>query len=176
MQILEQKGIITEDIFYLFKEFHTVDTIMAQPDEVLKDSIHFSGFNGYVTNMYGTYSQSQGGAHEGIDFAYGTTGTTIYAIFDGKVLSGGLSHQLSVYDSNVSKTYNYLHMDSKSVSSGATITHGKSVGKQGMQGNATGPHVHFEVHSGSTTGLSIESDDVLGSISPYQLQIYLGEL
>lgn len=43
-------------------------------------------------------------------------------------------------------------------------------------GNAFGPHVHFEVHSGQTNSLSSESDDTLGSISPYQLQIYLGDL
>lgn len=140
---------------------------------------NFSTFSSStVTNMYGTYSYSQGGAHEGIDFAYGGTGTAIYAIFDGEVITPKPSHsthQLAVYDDDpdVDKTYNYLHMNSKSVNVGDQITHGNGVGQQG---NATGPHVHFEVHSGQTNTLSNESDYTLGSISPYQLQIYLGEL
>lgn len=129
--------------------------------------------------MYGTWSQNQGGAHEGIDFAYGSTGTAIYAIFDGEVitpLSSHSTHQLAVYDSSAGKTYNYLHMNSKSVSVGDLITHSNGVGQQGQRGNASGQHVHFEVHSGNTNTLSSESDDMLGSISPYQLQIYIGEL
>ena len=125
--------------------------------------------------MYGTYSLSQGGAHEGIDFAYGGVGRNIYAIFNGTEVLSGLYHQLSVYDANVGKTYNFLHMSSKAVIS-PPITNGQYVGKQGDQGNATGAHVHFEVQSGRKTGLSPGNDHVLGSISPYQLHIYLGEL
>ncbi len=240
LQQLKQKGINFEDVIYLFKEFHTVDAVLSQPDAKLKETIKdyyqfkldqvellatnpdqskytqldmprygvdwflndvvtsdywlqvqsdrtlvslralykigLSSFNGYITNMYGTYSLSQGGAHEGIDFAYGGIGTSIYAIFDGTdVLTGGYYHQLSVYDDDVNKTYNFLHM-SEVDAPGEPVTHGDYVGKQGDEGNATGAHVHFEVHSGETTGLSGEHDDVLGSISPYQLQIYLGEL
>ena len=36
---LNQRGILLEDTFYLFKEFHQIDTILAQPDEVLKKTI-----------------------------------------------------------------------------------------------------------------------------------------
>ena len=240
LQQLKQKGINFEDVLYLFKEFHTVDAILSQPDaklrETIKDyyqfkiyqvellattpdqsmytqlnmprygvdwfhndvvtsdywlqiqsdrtlvalrelyNIGFSSFNGYVTNMYGTYSVSQTGAHEGIDFAYGGIGTSIYAIFDGTdVLTGGYYHQLSVYDDDVNKTYNYLHMSDVNMPSGS-VTHGNYVGKQGDEGNALGAHVHFEVQSGETTSLSSGRDDDLESISPYQLHIYLGEL
>lgn len=237
LQQLKQKGIRSDDLFYLFKEFHTVDAILAQSDDILRETIegyyafklnqvtllaldptkytqqnmprygvdwflnsvvtssywlqiqsdrtlvalrklynvNFSSFNGYVTNMYGTYSLSQGGAHEGIDFAYGGVGRNIYAIFNGTEVLSGLYHQLSVYDANVGKTYNFLHMSSKAVIS-PPITNGQYVGKQGDEGNATGAHVHFEVQSGRKTELSPGNDHVLGSISPYQLHIYLGEL
>lgn len=36
---LNQRGILLEDIFYLRKEFHQIDTILAKPDEVLKKTI-----------------------------------------------------------------------------------------------------------------------------------------
>lgn len=236
---LKKRWINLEDTFFLFKEFHNADVILAQSDEVLKDTIeayyqvkldmlasltvpdqtkyfweNFPRYGGdwflnevkttdywmgvqadrtlktqqvlynstsnelYCTNMYGTYSQSQEGAHEGIDFAIGTT-KSIYAVFNGKVKSGGFYHQLSVYDVNSPdepKTYTYLHMSAVDKAVGSTVSAYEYVGKQGMEGNATGYHVHFEVHSGSTTTLSPGNDDVLGSLSPYRLQDYIGEL
>lgn len=241
LQQLEQKGIRLDDTFYLFKEYYTPDTILAQPDEALKRTIqgyyqfkldqlkllattpdltyyqlqtmprygtdyflksvctsgywldiqsartlralgvlyntNFSTFNNtIIQNMYGTYSTSQGGAHEGIDFAYGGDGTMIYAIFDGQVIAhqSGYPHQLCVYDSGAGKSYNYLHMSYNPLTPGTAVIHGNSVGHQGQVGNASGPHVHFEVHSGSTNTLSSEHNNALESISPYQLQIYLG--
>ncbi|MHB0885519.1 MAG: M23 family metallopeptidase [Bacillota bacterium] len=245
---LNDRGIRIEDTFYLFKEFHNPEAILAQPDETLKEVIegyyranlsmslgtqpaigiladpppgyytylYFPRYGwdwfsndiattsdwmqiqsdralrtlhalyGYdpgddklhTTNMYGTYSQSQNGAHEGIDFAIGTT-PPIYAAFSGTRLSGGQSGQLSVYDANAPeqpKTYTYLHMSEIAVSVGSPVATYSYVGKQGNVGvHTTGYHVHFEVHAGSTTGLSVELDDPhVQSLSPYQLQSYIG--
>jgi putative salt-induced outer membrane protein YdiY len=36
---LEQRGIRLEDTFYLFKDFYQAETILAQPDAVLKETI-----------------------------------------------------------------------------------------------------------------------------------------
>jgi len=36
---LNQRGILVEDTFYLLKEFHEIDMILAQPDEVLKRTL-----------------------------------------------------------------------------------------------------------------------------------------
>lgn len=129
------------------------------------------------TNMYGTYSYSQGGAHEGIDFVHpnGTSNPTIYAVFRGDKLPSSKYHQLSVYDVNSPdepKTYTYLHMSS--ISAKSTVNVLDAVGKQGEEGNASGPHVHFEVHSGNTTSLSFGTDHSLGSLSPYRIQSYIG--
>jgi murein DD-endopeptidase MepM/ murein hydrolase activator NlpD len=132
----------------------------------------------YCTNMYGTYSVSQGGAHEGIDFAIGTT-PPIYAAFRGTRITGMYTHHLAVYDVNSPdqpKTYSYLHMSQIIVTVGSTVNPYQCVGSQGNLGNATGYHVHFEVHAGNTNTLSSGSDHVLGSISPYRLQDYIGEL
>ncbi|MCL4423917.1 MAG: M23 family metallopeptidase [Firmicutes bacterium] len=242
---LNDRGIRIEDTFYLFKEFHDPETILAQSDETLKGVIegyykanlsmslgtqtvigiqsdpppgyytylNFPGYgydwfsndiattdywmsiqsaralrtqqvlysstdtNLHCTNMYGTYSQSQNGAHEGIDFAIGTT-PSIYATFRGVVLSGGQTGQLSVYDANAPeqpKTYTYLHMSYKAVSPGSNVAPYDYVGNQGNVGNATGYHVHFEVEAGSTTALHSElNEHHVQSLSPYQLQSYIG--
>ncbi len=133
----------------------------------------------FTTNLYGTYSQSQHGAHEGIDFVYGGIGTNIFNIATGVVSAPKPSHaehHFCIYDSGTNKSYSYLHMNSKIVSVGTTLSSvGTNVGTQGKKGNADGAHVHFEVHSGNTDTLSLESDNVLGSISPYQMQVFLGE-
>ena len=133
-----------------------------------------------TTNMHGTFSQSQLGAHEGIDFTHpsGTATPTIRAVFKGtRYTTNALSHQLSVYDANspdYPKTYNYLHMNS--ITAGTSVTVKSNVGTQGNQGNATGYHVHFEVQEGNTRSLSPGNDHVVGSLSPYRLDAYIGEL
>lgn len=243
LQELTKRGIRKDDLVYLLKEFYTPDAIVAQPDEVLKNTIqgyyqfrvdqveqmavrsipgytsqdmprygvddflnavvtseywlqvqsdrtlvamralfdiNFSTFTRTdIQNMYGTYSLSQEGAHEGIDFSYGDEWDLLYSPVDGVVITddGLLYHQLAIYDSGAGKTYNFLHMVSKAVSPGTPVDPRVTfIGYEGHEGNATGDHVHFEVHSGETVGLSEEDNDILGSISPYQLQIYLGEL
>ncbi len=247
---LEKRDIRVEDTFWLFKEFYTVDTILAQSDETLREVIEraynvkeyfvtgewqqstrstppsglydwtYYNYYGYdwfhidtrttdnyyvlrfsrtvqmskklynVTNhdfygknMYGTYLQSQGGAHEGIDFSHpsGAATPTIYSIFRGYPLSGTASYHLAVYHANApgqSKTYIYYHMSSKTVTPNVYIGVGTAVGNQGnVGGHTTGYHVHFEVQPGQTTSLSVEfNDNSLDSLSPYQMQSYIGGL
>lgn len=132
------------------------------------------------TNMYGTYSYSQGGTHEGIDFAaaYGTV--NIYSPTWGIRIATNTYHQFSVYDANHAdgpKTYSYLHLSYLSPEVGINEAFGVTylIGRQGQEGNADGYHVHFEVHNGNTPNLSLGNNDVLGSISPYRLTQYIGE-
>lgn len=244
---LEMRNIRIADLHYLIKEYHTIESILAQSDSALKQTledayqftanmvgltssatraappsnlytyVYFPRYNGgngdyflntvltttywqgiqadralqtqntlyqstsstlYCTNMYGTYSYSQGGAHEGIDFVHpnGQSEPPIYAVFKGEKQDTLASHHLAVYDSDAPdepKTYSYLHMSS--ITAGTDVSVESMVGYQGNQGNATGYHVHFEVHDGNTTTLSSGADHVIESLSPYRLQDYIGE-
>lgn len=137
--------------------------------------------NNYLTNIYGAWSQSQYGAHEGLDFINPNGGytPTIYNMVTGVVRppdAGHSTHHLAIYDSGTNKTYSYLHMNKIDVDTGDSLSSlGIAVGQQGNKGNTTsasggeGYHVHFEVHSGNTSELSGENDDDLDSISPYQM-------
>ena len=244
---LEMRNIRIADLHYLIKEYHTIESVLAQSDSALKQTledayqftanmvgltssatraappsnlytyVYFPRYNGgngdyflntvltttywqgiqadralqtqntlyqstsstlYCTNMYGTYSYSQGGAHEGIDFVHpnGQSEPPIYAVFKGEKQDTLASHHLAVYDSDAPdepKTYSYLHMSS--ITAGTDVSVESMVGYQGNQGNATGYHVHFEVHDGNTTTLSSGADHVIESLSPYRLQDYIGE-
>lgn len=246
LQQLDSRGILISDLGTLLKEYQTIDCVLAQDNQDLKDTIKaayqftyeklsaecsaaranppsdkytyvyfplYNGGNGdyflnqilttsywqnvqakralheqqclynststtlCCTNMYGTYSYSQGGAHEGIDFTApsGASTPTIYAIFSGAKLSTSTYHHLAVYDANAwdePKTFSFLHMNSITASS--TVNVYGAVGTQGNQGNATGYHVHFEIHDGKTTALSPGTDHVIESITPYSLSQYIG--
>jgi murein DD-endopeptidase MepM/ murein hydrolase activator NlpD len=89
--------------------------------------------------------------HYAIDIAadYGTrvkaaaAGTVIFAGW--KSNGGGYQVWIS-HGSNLYTTYN--HMSSISVGRGQHVSRGQQVGRVGQSGNATGPHLHFEVWRG----------------------------
>ncbi len=240
LEELADRGILLVDTFYLFKEFHNSDDILAQSDATLKSVIEgyyqtkidktissntkdmsnytwvdMPRYGGdyflndvlttayyrqlqadrtlrtqkelynttsntlYCSNMYGTYSTSQGGAHEGIDFAYGGDIRNIYTVVRGYPITPSLSYQLAIYHVNSPdepKTYSFVHMNSIYAVVNNYVEVGDCVGQQGNVGSSIGYHVHFEVHSGNTSSLSAGNNDVLGSISPYRLAYYIGEL
>lgn len=96
-----------------------------------------------------------GGAHAGQDVT-NSTGTAVYAAAAGTVIrrqwGGGLggrtgnalviSHGGGVY------TY-YGHLDAYRVSLNQRVAAGQRIADMGATGNVTGPHLHFETHTGS---------------------------
>lgn len=89
--------------------------------------------------------------HYALDIAadYGTrvmaaaSGTVIFAGW--KNNGGGYQVWIS-HGSNLYTTYN--HMSAITVGRGQSVGRGQQVGRIGMTGNATGPHLHFEVWRG----------------------------
>ncbi len=89
--------------------------------------------------------------HYGLDIA-ADAGSTVVAAAGGRVIfagwkSNGGGYQVWIsHGSGLSTTYN--HMSAVTVGTGQSVARGQQVGRVGMSGNATGPHLHFEVWSG----------------------------
>ena len=89
--------------------------------------------------------------HYAIDIA-ANAGTRVRAaaggvvIFSGWKNNGGGYQVWIAHGSGLYTTYN--HMMSVSVGRGQHVSRGTQVGRVGMTGNATGPHLHFEVWRG----------------------------
>jgi murein DD-endopeptidase MepM/ murein hydrolase activator NlpD len=89
--------------------------------------------------------------HYGVDIAgdYGSSvratgsGTVIFAGWKG---NGGGYQVWIAHGSGLYSTYN--HMSAISVGTGQHVSKGQQVGRVGQSGNATGPHLHFEVWRG----------------------------
>ena len=102
------------------------------------------GGNNYISQYFHA-------GHGAIDIA-ADYGTPVVAAASGKVVfsgwkSNGGGYQVWIsHGGGMYTTYN--HMSSLSVGNGQYVSRGQRVGRIGMTGNATGPHLHFEVWLG----------------------------
>lgn len=89
------------------------------------------------------------GAHTGLDFA-APAGTPVVASSGGRVTQAGHAGpygNLVVID-HAGVTTHYAHLNSITVSVDDDVSAGHQIGTVGATGNATGPHLHFEVRVG----------------------------
>lgn len=85
--------------------------------------------------------------HKGVDFG-APTGTPIFAAGDGTVETAGWSNgygKLVLIRHNGTYETAYGHMSAINVKPGQRVKQGQVIGRVGMTGIATGPHLHFEV-------------------------------
>jgi murein DD-endopeptidase MepM/ murein hydrolase activator NlpD len=112
------------------------------------------------------YSDDFGGpsGHPGIDM-FVPTGTAAVAVKAGTVRyvpdegAGGNTAYLLADDGN---TYFYAHF-SQFVGGGRTVSKGEVIGLTGMTGNASAPHLHFEIRIGGDNGNRIDPYPTLKS-------------
>jgi murein DD-endopeptidase MepM/ murein hydrolase activator NlpD len=114
--------------------------------------------DGFMCPVFGaTYTDDFGGArgHGGIDM-FVPEGTPLYATVSGSVRyvpnegAGGNA----VYLNGGGNSYFYAHL-SQFVGGARSVSQGEIVGYSGMTGNATGPHLHFEIRAGGDNGTKI---------------------
>jgi len=112
------------------------------------------GDGDYVQPAYGRVSSCFGARwgviHYGVDIA-NAIGTPIYAATSGVVKRAGpaTGFGLAVYilgdDGNVTV---YGHVNQYFVNAGDRVRVGEQIAEVGNRGQSTGPHLHFEVHTG----------------------------
>lgn len=100
--------------------------------------------------------------HTGVDINRGVTeGTTqIVAVAAGKVIYSQDARKATSYtgygeciiidhQNGLCTLYAHMYDNSRTVAVGETVTQGQKIGILGNTGNSTGPHLHFEVRTGS---------------------------
>jgi len=112
--------------------------------------------NGKITNPYGIKGNLwSSGRHQGADFAT-PTGTPLLSVSDGTVVGVGQcwgpafgNHQVIVHYVVNKLNYwaIYAHCSADFVKVGQKVKMGDKIALSGAEGNVTGPHLHFEVHT-----------------------------
>jgi murein DD-endopeptidase MepM/ murein hydrolase activator NlpD len=97
------------------------------------------------------YGMRWGVVHAGVDLA-SPAGTPIRSVGAGTVTDAGWvfgGYGISVVVDHHNGVYtHYAHMSEAAVSPGDSVSPGQTIGYEGSTGDSTGPHLHFEVHSG----------------------------
>lgn len=87
------------------------------------------------------------GSHRGLDLN-APQGTDVYAALDGLVVSAGRHRQYGNYitvDHGNGVVTLYAHHRANFVQAGDIVRRGQKIAEVGRTGNATGPHLHFEL-------------------------------
>jgi murein DD-endopeptidase MepM/ murein hydrolase activator NlpD len=87
------------------------------------------------------------GSHKGVDLT-APVGTDVYATLDGEVVAVGRHRQYGnfvVIDHGNGVSTLYAHHKANYVLEGDIVRRGQKIAEVGRTGNATGPHLHFEL-------------------------------
>jgi murein DD-endopeptidase MepM/ murein hydrolase activator NlpD len=126
------------------------------------------GYWTWPVDGYNYISQYFWSGHHAIDIA-SPSGTPVAAAVGGTVIfsglklpgSAGYGGGLVIWIEEGTKLYTtYNHLSYSGVRVGQRVNAGQVVGRVGMSGNATGPHLHFEVWLGYPWALGTNADAV----------------
>ncbi|MEU9383069.1 peptidoglycan DD-metalloendopeptidase family protein, partial [Streptomyces sp. NPDC048279] len=125
---------------------HSGHSLVAPVDAAIGTPYHASG------------SHWSKGYHTGVDFL-APTGSSVRAVETGEVVTAGWggSYGYQVVIRHADGRYTqYGHLSAISVRAGQHVSTGQRIGRSGSTGNATGPHLHFEVRTGPGFGTDID--------------------
>ena len=123
---------------------------MEQDANFIKENISIiKPINGTISSRYGLRNPTTVTVpknHTGIDLAE-TTGTKIVSATDGTVIlnssKGDYGKHLKIQNGDA--IFIYAHCSKLYVNEGDIIQQGQEIAEVGATGNATGPHLHFEI-------------------------------
>lgn len=120
---------------------------------------HVAPASGPVSAGYGIRgSRWASGHHTGVDFAV-PIGTSVRAAAPGTVVAAGwggaFGYQVIIRHADGLYTH-YAHLSALTVRTGQSVEAGHRIARSGSTGNATGPHLHFEVRTGPRYGSDID--------------------
>jgi murein DD-endopeptidase MepM/ murein hydrolase activator NlpD len=135
-------------------------TILAGQKEIMSEIPNIwpiKGGIGHISMYFGQnenpFSGGQWYLHTGIDISTFGVGNPILATADGKVIDvsydGGLGNSITIQHSHGFLT-RYGHLRSTSVRKGQQVVQGQGIATLGNTGKTTGPHLHYEVHLGTS--------------------------
>lgn len=108
---------------------------------------------GRLSGLFGSqriYRGTPGSYHSGTDIATGASGTPFVAPADGVVILAAetpftLEGHLLMIDHGMGLNSAFLHCSQLLVKEGDVVRQGQVIGKIGMTGRATGPHLHWSM-------------------------------
>ena len=123
---------------------------MEQDANFLKENINIiKPINGTISSRYGPRNPTTITVpknHTGIDLA-ATTGTKIISATDGTIVlnssKGDYGKHLKIQNGDA--IFIYAHCSKLYVNEGDIVQQGQEIAEVGATGNATGPHLHFEI-------------------------------
>lgn len=135
-------------------------TILAGQKEIMSEIPNIwpiQGGLGHISMYFGQnenpFSGGQWYLHTGIDISTFGVGNPILATADGKVIDvsydGGLGNSITIQHSHGFLT-RYGHLRSTGVRKGQQVEQGQVIATLGNSGKTTGPHLHYEVHLGTS--------------------------
>ena len=119
---------------------------LGAPSALAEEGAMIVPASGKVTGTPNGYCTS-GNSHDGFDIA-ASVGTPVVASADGTVRQADYADSPGnriVLDHASGWETRYLHLDSKAVSTGESVTKGQVIGTVGNTGSSTGPHLHFQI-------------------------------
>jgi murein DD-endopeptidase MepM/ murein hydrolase activator NlpD len=137
-----------------------IATLLAGQKEIMSEIPNIwpiQGGVGHISMYFGQnenpFSDGQWYLHNGIDISTFRTGDPIIATADGKVIDASydpsLGNCLTIQHSHGFLT-RYGHMRAFKVTKGQQVAQGQVIGFLGNTGQTTGPHLHYEVHLGTS--------------------------
>ncbi|MBM3314368.1 M23 family metallopeptidase [candidate division WOR-3 bacterium] len=116
-------------------------TVLRSPLQFAKVTSHFGMRLHPIHRVYRR--------HQGVDYG-APTGTPVSAIADGSVTfagwRGGYGRLVELrHSGGLSSRYGHLSAFGPGIRAGRRVRQGQTVGSVGLTGDATGPHLHFEI-------------------------------